>query len=60
VFAGWVAGQGGWLDDNATHPADTALGSGEVQTTLSRLHQLAVRMDALLADPPGLTRRRAC
>lgn len=67
VFAGWVAGQGGWLDYNATHRADTALGRGEVQTTLSRLHQLASRMDALLAalhpprpDSPGLTRRRAC
>jgi Phosphotransferase enzyme family len=67
VFAGWVAGQGGWLDYNAAHRADTALGRGEVQTTLSRLHQLATRMDALLAalhhtrpDSPGPTRRRAC
>jgi hypothetical protein len=49
VFAGWVAGQGGWLDDNATHRHDTARGRAEVRTTLGRLHRLATRMDALLA-----------
>ena len=49
VFAGWVAGQGGWLDYNATHRHDTARGRAEVRTTLGRLHRLAARMDALLA-----------
>lgn len=50
VFAGWVAAQGGWLDYNATHRADTALGSAEVHATLARLHRVAARMDALLAS----------
>jgi len=49
VFAGWVAGQGGWLDYNATHRHDTRRGRAEVRTTLGRLHRLAARMDALLA-----------
>jgi Ser/Thr protein kinase RdoA (MazF antagonist) len=52
VFAGWVAAQGGWLDHNATHRADTALGRGEVQATRARLRRLATRMDALLAALP--------
>jgi hypothetical protein len=57
VFAGWVAAQGGWLDYNATHRADTGLGSGEVQATLARLHRIATRMDALLAAlPPQVSR----
>jgi hypothetical protein len=47
--AGWVAAQGGWLDFNATHRTDSTLHSTEVQTTLARLHQVATRMDALLA-----------
>jgi len=49
VFAGWVAGQGGWLDYNAAHRHDTARGRAEARTTLGRLHRLATRMDALLA-----------
>ena len=49
VFAGWVAAQGGWLDFNATHRTDSTLHSTEVQTTLARLHQVATRLDALLA-----------
>jgi Phosphotransferase enzyme family len=52
VFAGWVAGHGGWLDYNATHRPDTALGEAEVRTTLGRLHRLATRMDVLLAALP--------
>jgi hypothetical protein len=52
VFAGWVAAQGGWLDYNATHRADTALGSAEVQATLVCLHRVATRMDALLEALP--------
>jgi hypothetical protein len=52
VFAGWVAGQGGWLDYNATHRHDTALGDAEVRATLGRLRRLAERMDALLAALP--------
>ena len=47
--AGWVAAQGGWLDFNATHRTDSTLHSTEVQTTLARLHQVATRLDALLA-----------
>jgi thiamine kinase-like enzyme len=52
VFAGWVAGQGGWLDYNATDRHDTALGDAEVRATLRRLRLLAERMDALLAALP--------
>ena len=52
VFAGWVAGHGGWLDYNATHRHDTALGDAEVRATLGRLRRLAERMDALLAALP--------
>jgi hypothetical protein len=52
VFAGWVAAQGGWLDYNATHRADTAQGNGEVQATRARLHRIATRVDALLAALP--------
>jgi len=52
VFAGWVAGQGGWLDYSATHRHDTALGDVEVPATLGRLRLLAERMDALLAALP--------
>ena len=39
VFAGWVAGHGGWPDYNATHRHDTALGA-------------RARMDALPAALP--------
>ena len=54
VFAGWVAGQGGWLDYNATHRGDTALGAAEVTVTLARLHRVADTMDALLTGlSPG-------
>jgi hypothetical protein len=52
VFAGWVAGHGGWLDYNATHRHDTAVGEAEVRATLESLHRLAARMDALLAALP--------
>jgi hypothetical protein len=52
VFAGWVAAQGGWLDANAARHGDTTLGAAEVETTLARLHDLAVRLDALLAALP--------
>jgi hypothetical protein len=52
VFAGWVAGHGGWLDYNATHRHDTALGEAEVRATLGSLRRLAARMDALLAALP--------
>jgi len=52
VFAGWVAGAGGWLDYNATDRYHTALGEAEVRATLGGLHLLAARMDALLAALP--------
>jgi hypothetical protein len=52
VFADWVAGYGGWLDFNATHRSDTALGEAELRATLGRLRRLAARMDALLAALP--------
>jgi hypothetical protein len=48
VFAGWVAGAGGWLDYNATRRGDTSLGASEVAVTLARLRGVRARMDALL------------
>jgi hypothetical protein len=48
VFAGWVAGAGGWLDYNATHRGETSLGASEVAATLARLRGVHTRMDALL------------
>ena len=52
VFAGWVSGQGGRLDYNATHRHDTARGDAEVRATLGRLRRPAERRDALLAALP--------
>jgi len=52
VFAGWVEAQGEWLDYNATHRADTALGQAEVAATSTRLHHLAASLDTLLAAIP--------
>jgi len=52
VFGGWVEAQGGWLDYNATHRADTALGQAEVAAASTRLHRLAANLDPLLAAIP--------
>ena len=49
VFAWWVAAQGEWLDYNATHRGDTALGAAEVEVTRARLNRFAEGMDGLLA-----------
>ncbi|GGR48172.1 hypothetical protein GCM10010168_78660 [Actinoplanes ianthinogenes] len=49
---GWVAAQGGWLDVTATKRAAEPLGRAEVTATLSRLRDLATRLDALLAALP--------
>jgi len=52
VFAGWVSGQSGRLDYNATHRHDTARGDAEVRATLGRLRRPAERRDALSAALP--------
>ena len=49
VFAGWVAAQGGWLDYNAMHRGDSAVGTAEVAGTLTRLRKLAASLDTMLA-----------
>jgi hypothetical protein len=49
VFAGWVAAQGGWLDYNAAHRAQTLLGQVEVTATVARLRMLGAGLDAYLA-----------
>lgn len=49
VFAGWLSGQGGWLDHNATHRGGTPLGAAQVQVTLAHLHRVAANLDELLA-----------
>lgn len=48
VFAGWIAGQGGWLDYNAASRADNELGRNEATGTLGRLRQLSDHLDVLL------------
>lgn len=53
VFAGWVAGLGGWLDYNATHRADTPLGAAEVSSALAHLHSLAADLDGFLSALRG-------
>ena len=49
IFAGWVAAQGGWLDYNERHRAETPLGRAEAATTRGRLHTLAAGIDGLLS-----------
>lgn len=49
VFAGWLAGQGGWLDYNAGHRGGTPLGRAEVTATVARLRRLADGLDAFIA-----------
>lgn len=49
VFAGWIAGLGGWLDYNATRRGDTPLGAAEVTSALAHLHTLAADLDDFLS-----------
>ncbi|GIM96810.1 aminoglycoside phosphotransferase family protein [Paractinoplanes toevensis] len=49
IFASWVAAQGGWLDYNATHRADTPLGQAEIAATRSRMQALAADLDRFLS-----------